>query len=188
MINKYILFLVAGTNKLKGFINQKSNSHVKYIFNRPVENHGNFQPTIDLIRMLSSISRYTDWICLILILIGLGIVVSSYYGNNGKWRNSGYRMIWSGYATVIIIHTIIIAGPSVGNLGNMKLLIFFFMLLGQLLFYVATSSLYLIGSQQLEIYEMSNQPSNERNATSMYNFMMVTMIAGAVAYMIAGLF
>ena len=64
MINKYILFLVAGTNKLKGFINQKSNSHVKDIFNRPVENHGNFQPTIELMDMLGAISD--TWYLLLL--------------------------------------------------------------------------------------------------------------------------
>ena len=97
-------------------------------------------------------------------------------------------MIISGYVWVISSHTLIVAAPAWGNLGNMKAMIFIMMLIGQLLFYVGSSTLFTIGSQQLELYEMSGQPSSDRRQMAMYNYMIITMIVGAFAYFIAGLF
>lgn len=188
-LNRLIFFLVSGTGKMDGYLNGKSNSNTNYILNHAKSgNHLSFSPTLGFIKTLSGAARILDWVSLILILIGLGIVVSSMLGNNGKWRKSGFGMIISGYVWVISSHVAIVAGPAFGNLGNMKIMIFIMMLIGQLLFYVGSSTLFTIGSQQLELYEMSGQPSSDRRQMAMYNYMIIVMIAGACAYFLAGLF
>lgn len=187
-INKFVVFLVSGTGKMSGYLNGKSNSNTNYILNHAKSgNHLSFSPTLGFIKTLSDATKIFDWVSLITILIGLGIVISSLLGNNGKWRKTGFGMIISGYVWVIT-HTIIVGAPAFGNLGNMKVMIFIMMLIGQLLFYVGSSTLFTIGSQQLELYEMSGQPSSDRRQMAMYNYMIITMIGGAFAYFIAGLF
>lgn len=188
-INKFVVFLVSGTGKMNGYLNGKSNSNTNYILNHAKSgNHLSFSPTLGFIKTLSDATKIFDWVSLITILIGLGIVISSLLGNNGKWRKTGFGMIISGYVWVISTHTIIVGAPAFGNLGNMKVMIFIMMLIGQLLFYVGSSTLFTIGSQQLELYEMSGQPSSDRRQMAMYNYMIITMIGGAFAYFIAGLF
>ena len=188
-INNFVFSLVAGTGKMSGYLNGKSNSNTNYILSHAKSgNHLSFSPTLGFIKALSGATKIFDWVSLITILIGLGIVISSLLGNNGKWRKAGYGMVISGYTWVITTHTIIVGAPAFGNLGNMKVMIFIMMLIGQLLFYVGSSTLFTIGSQQLELYEMSGQPSSDRRQMAMYNYMIITMIGGAFAYFIAGLF
>lgn len=181
------LLLTAGTGKMNGYMNNTPNSHVGDILSRHSNGHLSFAPTLNFIRALSSAARILDRISLLFILVGFGIVLSSFLGNNGKWRKSGYGMIVGGYSWILVVHILIVAGPAFGNLGKQKVLIFLMMLLGQVLFYVASSTLFTIGSQNMETFEMSSQPTLERSAQQEYNFMMITMAVGAVVYFIAGL-
>ena len=86
-INKFVVFLVSGTGKMNGYLNGKSNSNTNYILNHAKSgNHLSFSPTLGFIKTLSGATKIFDWVSLITILIGLGIVISSLLGNNGKWR------------------------------------------------------------------------------------------------------
>lgn len=188
MMDKFMLFLVSGTNQMNGFITKDPHNNTDYIINHAKSNnHLSFAPTYNFINAAGTLSRYLDWVALLTILLGFGIVLSSYIGNNGRWRNAGYGLIIGGYSWIIIVHVAIIAGPAFGNLGNMKFVMFFFMLLGQLLFYIGTSSLYMFGAKNYEFYEMTGDQAKLRNAENMYGLIKISMLVGFAAYIISAL-
>ncbi|KJY54767.1 Uncharacterized protein JF73_17850 (plasmid) [Lactobacillus helsingborgensis] len=188
-MKRLFMFLVNGTNKLPGYFSHKFNSNTDRIIHHTVEkNHFSLKPTLALVKTLGNIARYVDWISLFSILAGVIIVSTSLIGNNGKWRKKGRGLIIAGYIWIIGAHFIIISVPAMGNFGNMRIISFALMLIGQILFYVVSAVLYAIGSHQAELYEMSSQSSNRRNATSAYHFMIVVMLIGASSYFVAGMF
>lgn len=186
MMDKFVLFLTAGTGKLNGFITKDPNNHTDYIINHAKsDNHLSFSPTLGFMKGASAIAKYIDWVALLLALVGFCIVLSSYIGNNGRWRNAGYGLIGAGYSWIIIVHCAIVAGPAFGNLGNMKLMLFLFMLVGQMIVYVGTSTLYMLGSKNYELYEMTGEQNKLRNAENMYGFIKIALFVGFAAYFVA---
>lgn len=96
-------------------------------------------------------------------------------------------MIIGGYAWIIFSHIAILAAPAIGNFGDFKIFIFAMTLVCQLFFFVTPPTLFTLASQNMEIFEMSQQPQLERAAQQKYSFIPITIIVGLVANIVGGL-
>lgn len=188
MLDNLFLYLTSGTGKLDGFLNDKTNrSPDNHFIDRKPTHSIQLSPTAGFFKNFHILFQGLDWISLFLIIIGLLVLASSQLGNNGKWKTTAVRLIRVGFVYMIFYHVILIVGTSYGNFADMKIFIFILMLLGQILMYVASSTMFVLGSHDMEMFEMAGTPASERKKISAYNTMLVLLMAGAAVYFVAGM-
>lgn len=187
MIKDKLFILLTDAEVPSKYFDEGNRSHSNYYFTHSGKNDFSMFQSLKLANFFSNANRVMNWVCLLFIIVGFSIVLSSLLGNNGKWRKKGWGMIISGYAWIIVSHVAIIAAPAFGNFGDFKIFIFAMTLVCQLFFFVAPPTLFTLASQNMEMFEMSQQPQLQRDAQQKYSFIPITIIVGVVANIIGGL-
>lgn len=146
--------------------------------------HLAFSGNAEVIRIISKMTRIMDWASLLMILLGLALMASSLFGNSGQRKKSGSVFVWTGYSFLLLPHIAIYILSSFGNLIHFKWLTLLLIITAQVLMFVAPTAMYMIGAQNYELYEMSAEPSRERQAASAFRYISITMLTGTGIYLL----
>lgn len=154
------------------------------IGNKGTVNVTNFL-TPDLLHELGRWINLANIICLIMIVWGVVHLVTSLVGNNGKWRKQGTILTLTGYCLLLGLHIAIIGACAYGQLTQGKLIMFVLIALSQIVFYIGTPLLFMLGSEWLLLGEMTQTPQLNRQSNRAFNSITGLMIFGIITYTIA---
>lgn len=140
-----------------------------------------------IVPILGKIMNFLNIALIGMFLLGLYYLVFSNLGNNGNARWRGANTLISTYSVFIFFHIFMVMLVSYANITGGQKFAFFLMLLGEMVFMVASLVLYAYGVIHRQIYIMTGQPEQERLSDRDFTSLKTTII-GATFCVLLGVF
>lgn len=190
MINKIILlnlyFLTStddgGVSKI---LNSDSNPSFNMFSNESANNA--YNETMKLLLNFQPLFRLADFVLFMFFILGIGFIAYAYFGNNGKFKRSGYITIGTSISTYICSHFFVLALTSGSNIlvgANIKILIV--LLVGQFALYIVGPLIYAQAVVSRQMDEMTEQHELIKQSNIGTPLMIGVMIAAIFFFLIIG--
>ena len=174
------------TNTLNNVPDSGSNAMTQSL--QSTTNFFGFHVSNSLLRMINEGINLLDLLIIIGILIGFTITVVSLLGNNGQWKKSGVETaIWM-YIALLITRLAPAIGLASEQIGFKHGISYIIILISQLLFYVGTPMLFLMGSHKLMLSEMTNNDQELDRSEDYYHWIPWLMGIAATLFLITEVF
>lgn len=125
-----------------------------------------------------------DMLILMGIIFGFIRLISSQPGNNGEVRASGLNIVIGFFIALVISRLAPIIGMAGTSIKVSQGLMFVFTLLSQVLFFVGTPMVFLMGCQKLMLGEMVNNAQYLDQAHGLFQWLYLLFAVGAVLYLV----
>lgn len=174
------------TNTLNNVPDSSSDAVTKSL--QSTTNFFGFHVSNSLLKLINEGINFLDFLIIIGILIGFTITVISLLGNNGQWKKRGVETaIWM-YVALLITRLAPAIGLASEQIGFKNGISYTIILISQLLFYVGTPMLFLMGSHKLMLSEMTNNDQDLNYSKDYYRWVPRLMGIAASLFLITEVF
>lgn len=143
-----------------------------------------FVPDHHLLVEFNSFNKIITILGIMGALFGAYLIIRSSIGNNGQQRRHGAAWLITSVMAIFLFRILPVLALSAGQLTNGRFLNFSFTLIAQIVFFVGAPLSYMLGSQWLQLYEFSSQPTLLRRSQRAYQNIQIIMIVGVVIYVL----
>lgn len=185
MLSTSLYLLTVDDGGVSKILNSDSNPNFSMFSNESANNA--YNETMKWLLQFQPIFRIADFALFMLFILGVGFIAYAYFGNNGKFKKSGYVTIGVSVLTYICVHFFLIGLTSGSNIlvgSNIRTLIV--LLVGQFFLYIAGPLIYAQSIISKQMYEMTDQPEMKRQSDMGAPVMIGVLITGIFLFLIIG--